>query len=154
MEDKEKAEPRGEASLPKPRRGATPDRRSRGTMRQFVREFLSLFGRRTRAELKEIVFGRPEFRRKLQRNPHYFTHLLWDLRQRGEIEQRDGRLVAAEATRWAVLVRKVRFEVNREGLLATSNVTDEGRPNPGKGPSRSEPSRARSRTVPGASPTR
>lgn len=116
MAEHDQPEP-AQGSLPQRWRAREPDGRSRGTMRQFVREFLSLhLDGRTRRDLRAILLGRLEFRRKLEANPRYISHLVWDLLQLGEIEERDGKLFASEATRLSIAVRQELFELNRDLL--------------------------------------
>ena len=83
-------------------------------MAQFVREFLSVNPEgRTRDELREIVRTQPAFRQRFERNPQAFNGLIGRLLMGGEIEERAGNLLAVEATRLSVLVRKDLFEVVR-----------------------------------------
>lgn len=82
-------------------------------MAQFVREFLSLDAvGRTRSELKVTVRAQPCFWRQFERNPKAFDNLIRRLILRGEIEERDGKLLPSEQTRIGVLVRKELFEIN------------------------------------------
>lgn len=81
-------------------------------MSQFVREFLSVNPKGwTRLELKEIVRAQPPFWSQFQRNPAAYYGMIGRLIERGDIEDRDGKLFATERTRLAVVVRNELFEL-------------------------------------------
>lgn len=84
-------------------------------MAQFVREFLSFNPRGwTRLELKRIVRAQPAFWRQCERNSRAYCNLMGRLIERGDIEDRDGRLYASERTRLLVVVRKELFELRTD----------------------------------------
>lgn len=90
----------------------SPDGRNRGSMSQFVREFLSLNPTGwTRADLQSLLRGRVEFTRQFQRNPRAYSNMICRLIDRGDIEDRDGKLFATEPIRLSVVVRKDLFEL-------------------------------------------
>lgn len=81
-------------------------------MSQFVREFLSLNSAGwTRAELKKVVQDQPRFGARIQQSPAAYSQLISRLIDRGEIEEKNGKLFAAPHVRLAIVVRKERFEL-------------------------------------------
>jgi hypothetical protein len=106
-----------ETSLPRRLRPRASDRRSRGTMAQFVREFLSLnpVGW-TRRGLGDVLRARPEFLSQFQRNERAFDQMVRRLIERAEIEERDGLLFASERMRLAIAARMELFELNKDAL--------------------------------------
>lgn len=101
--------------LAKPWRDRSGDRRSKGSMAQFAREFLTLNPKGwTRTELEKVMRAQPAFWQQFERNPSAYDGMIRRLIERGEIEERDQALFAAEKTRLAVLSRRELFELNRD----------------------------------------
>jgi hypothetical protein len=92
------------------------DRRSRRLMTQFARERLALEDRGwSRSELEAVVRAQPQFRRRMERNPKALGELIRRLIGRGEVEQRDGKLFAAEPMQISICARRELFELVRHG---------------------------------------
>lgn len=70
----------------------------------------------TRAELKQVLRAQPAFRRQFERNSGAYPNMIRRLIQRGDIEDRIGRLFASEETRLSVLARSELFEINRDAF--------------------------------------
>lgn len=83
-------------SIPRRWRTLPPDARSRGTMSQFVREYLGEHrGGLTRQELKEVIEAQPQFDHFTEQNPKGFYGLVTRLLHAGDIEDHDGLLRAS-----------------------------------------------------------
>lgn len=68
-------------------------------MAQFVREFLPNHPEGwTRMQLKAVLREQPEFEAQFARNPGAYYNVIQRLRERGEIEDRDGLLYATGRT--------------------------------------------------------
>lgn len=95
-------------------------------MAQFVRERLALDNRGwTRAELASLIRRDPRFSRRFERNPKVLGDMIRRLDGRGEIEERDGRLFAAESMRLDALARFERFELVRDFRARTTSEREE-----------------------------
>lgn len=95
---------RGEAVIPRRWRILPPDRRSRGSMAQFVREFLTDNPKGwSRLDLRAAVQERPEFESISGGRPDAFYNLIGRLRNSGEIEDRNGLLFASDSVRNRIL---------------------------------------------------
>ena len=80
-------------------------------MAHFLREFLSLNRTGwTRRELKTVT--QAAFPRQFERNPNAYYGAIRRLIERGDVEDRAGRLFASEETRAWVLARHALFEIN------------------------------------------
>lgn len=100
MSEQDERHQQQESSLPKRWRILPPDGRSRGSMSQFVREFLSLNPDGwARGNLRTVLSARSRFARILERNPGAYGHMVWRLIRCGDIEERDGRLYASARVR-------------------------------------------------------
>jgi hypothetical protein len=92
---------------PRQRRDSSGDRRSKGSMAQFVREFLSFDTKGlTRREFKNILRAQPAFGRQFERNPGAYYGAIRRLVERGDIEDRAGLMFASEGTRISIFARK------------------------------------------------
>ena len=95
---------------------APDDRRSRFSMAQFVRERLALDDRGwTRAELETLLRRQPRFWPQVQRNPKALRELIRRLIGRREVEERNGKLFAAESMQISICARRQLFELVRDG---------------------------------------
>lgn len=73
-------------------------------MSQFVREYLSdNLGGKTRSQLLAAMREHPHLAARYDRNPPAFLHTIRRLILRGELDERDGLIVASETMRRRVL---------------------------------------------------
>lgn len=96
--------PGSDRSIPKRWRLSPPDGRSRGTMAQSVREFLTDNPQGwSRLELKAALTRDERFATQFQRNPGAYYNMIGRLLHRGDLEDRNGLLFASDKTRRRVV---------------------------------------------------
>ena len=124
-------QPMDNTEAPTPRRWRTlpPDGRSRGSMAQFVREFLTDNPQGwSRLDLRIIVRGKPEFAATLSGNPNAFYNLIGRMRRGGEIEDQGGLLFASAAVKRRVSrVRSHRSPHDEQELVSLDARTEDQR---------------------------